>query len=104
MKALVPRIDSVVGPQLVMGDLNQTEWSSSYPLVATELGDSFREAGWGFGHTFPSDLAWTHLDISLPLLRIDYVFHSSDLLVEEAHVGPAGGSHHLPVSVALGFR
>lgn len=104
IEVLVSRIDSVVGAQVVTGDFNQTEWSPSYPRLVGELQDSFREAGWGFGHTFPSNLAWARWDISLPLLRIDYVFHSRELLAREAHIGPASDSHHLPVIVDLSFR
>ena len=97
-------VRSVEGPQLVTGDFNQTEWSPSYPLVTAELRDSFREAGWGFGHTFPSTLSWARWDISLPLLRIDYIFHSGELLAQDARVGPASRSQHLPVIVDLAFR
>ena len=40
-----------------MSDFNQTEWSPPYPRLVGVLEDSFREVGWGFGHTFRSNLA-----------------------------------------------
>jgi endonuclease/exonuclease/phosphatase (EEP) superfamily protein YafD len=104
VEALVPYIRGVTGPQLVTGDFNQTPWSTSYPLVTAVLQDSFREAGWGFGHTFPSSLAWAGWNLPLPLLRIDYVFHSGELVAQQARVGSEAGSHHLPVIVNLAFR
>jgi vancomycin resistance protein VanJ len=104
VEALTRQIRMAEGPQLVTGDFNQTDWSPSYGLVAAELRDSYREVGWGFGHTFPSHLGWTQREASVPLLRIDYIFHSPDLVARSARVGPASGSHHLPVIVDLGFR
>jgi endonuclease/exonuclease/phosphatase (EEP) superfamily protein YafD len=101
---LVNRIRTVPGPRLLTGDFNETEWSRPYQLLAAELGDSFREAGSGFGHTYPSNFAWGEWRFSLPLMRIDYVFHSSELMALEARVGPDGGSDHLPVVAELSFR
>jgi endonuclease/exonuclease/phosphatase family metal-dependent hydrolase len=43
-------------------------------------------------------------EVSLPLLRIDYIFHSADLATVGARVGPLGGSDHLPIVADLAFR
>jgi len=100
--ALLGLIREVDGPLLVMGDFNQTEWSSSYSRLTTELQDGFRATGSGFGHTYPSH--WGPWNIRLPLLRIDYIFHSAELVASRAHVGPDGGSYHLPTVADLAFR
>ncbi|HLH20881.1 MAG TPA: endonuclease/exonuclease/phosphatase family protein [Chloroflexota bacterium] len=104
MEAIAARVRSVTGPQLLMGDFNQTPWSTSYSLIATQLHDSFREVGWGFGNTFPNQLTGLGAGLALPLLRIDYVFHSGELIAQDAHTGPDAGSHHLPVVVDLALR
>jgi vancomycin resistance protein VanJ len=101
---LVNRIRAVPGPRLLTGDFNETEWSRPYQLLAAELGDSYREAGRGFGHTYPSNFVWGDWLFALPLMRIDYVFHSRDLVALEARVGPDGGSDHLPVVAELSFQ
>jgi endonuclease/exonuclease/phosphatase (EEP) superfamily protein YafD len=102
MAALLDRIREVDGPLVVMGDFNQTQWSPSYVALASELEDTFRATGWGLGHTYPAHSGrWP---ISLPLLRIDYIFHSPDLVAARARVGRDGGSDHLPVVTELAFR
>lgn len=94
----------VNGTQLVAGDFNQTEWSRPYEMLADVLQDSFREVGRGFGHTFPSAIDIGTQELPLPLVRIDYIFHSADLVALSSQVGPDGRSDHLPVIAELGFR
>jgi endonuclease/exonuclease/phosphatase (EEP) superfamily protein YafD len=89
-------------PAVLAGDFNMTASSRSYDLVAARFEDSFREAGWGFGHTYPSAL--NSLGVSLPLLRVDYIFHSPELVALRAMVGPPGGSDHLPLIADLATR
>jgi endonuclease/exonuclease/phosphatase (EEP) superfamily protein YafD len=92
------------GPIMVVGDLNGTEWSHAYQLVGAGLGDSFREVGRGFGHTYRAGLSCGSHRLRVSLVRIDYVFHSPELVALHAHVGPDGGSDHLPVVAELAFR
>lgn len=92
------------GSAILAGDFNATPWSRTHQIVSAELRDSFREAGWGFGHTYPAWLRTVGWDVSVPLLRIDHVFHSTDLVALSAHVGPRADSDHLPVVVELAFR
>ncbi len=101
---LVQRVRAVGGPRLLTGDFNETEWSRPYELIAAELEDSYRDAGRGFGNTYPSNVVWGSWHFSLPLMRIDYVFHSAELVATRAVVGPDGGSDHLPVVAELAFR
>jgi endonuclease/exonuclease/phosphatase (EEP) superfamily protein YafD len=89
---------------VLTGDFNETEWSHPYELLTELLEDSFRDAGRGFGHTYPSQLTWRGWRIAVPLVRIDYIFHSADLAAPRAWVGPHGGSDHLPVVAELAFR
>ena len=97
-------IRRVSGSQLLTGDFNQTDWSRSYDRLASVLDDSFREAGRGFGHTYPSNIGFSRTEVSIPLVRIDYIFHSADLRAVTARVGPDGGSDHLPVVADFAFR
>ncbi|MDP8924844.1 MAG: endonuclease/exonuclease/phosphatase family protein [Chloroflexota bacterium] len=90
------------GPRVLVGDFNMTAWSRSYEQVTADLRDSHLEAGWGFGHTYPTTLR--PLGLSVPLLRIDYIFHTADLATVRAWVGPDGGSDHLPIVADLALR
>lgn len=94
-------------PIIAVGDFNTTERSSAYETVAAVLADSWREAGVGFGHTFPGGpLSPTPLGVTLPpwLLRIDYVFHSDEYGTLAADIGPwDGGSDHRPVLTELAW-
>lgn len=84
-------------PLVMLCDCNMTQTSQTYINLARVLRDSFWEVGWGFGHTFVGSGR-------LPLQRIDYIWHSSNLRAIEAHVVAGGGSDHLPVvaTVRLG--
>ena len=76
--------------------------------------DAWREAGWGFGHTFPGEPTPERggsrpvlLGVPVPtwLVRIDYIFHSDALVTIAARVGPGDGdSDHRPVVATLSFR
>jgi vancomycin resistance protein VanJ len=46
----------------------------------------------------------TGQEVALPLVRIDYIFHSPDLMASNARVVPDGGSDHIPVVADLAFR
>ncbi len=88
-------------PVILAGDLNSTEFSDAYRCVAQRLGDSYREAGYGLGHTWPSPEYSVMGRLSL-LTRIDYVFHSHHWVAVDARVLEiATGSDHRPVVVEL---
>jgi endonuclease/exonuclease/phosphatase (EEP) superfamily protein YafD len=96
-------------PLVVTGDFNATDQNTSYQLVAGVLRDSWREAGWGLGHTFPSNNLNTRPTLSVAglypmmwLVRIDYIFHSSHWRAVSAELGNWDGfSDHRPVIVKL---
>jgi vancomycin resistance protein VanJ len=89
-------LQPIHAPILLLCDCNLTETSQAYAALATLLHDSFREVGWGFGHTYPAD--------PLPLQRYDYIWHSEEFVALEAEIGPAAGSDHRPVIVRLGLQ
>jgi endonuclease/exonuclease/phosphatase family metal-dependent hydrolase len=69
--------------------------------------DSYREAGWGLGFTFPANgpYATSVFQWIPPLVRLDYIFHDAAFEAVEARVWPtSGGSDHLPVFAALALR
>jgi endonuclease/exonuclease/phosphatase family metal-dependent hydrolase len=80
-------------PVLIMGDFNMTDTSRDYRLLTgAGLHDSFREAGWGFGWTWRNPV---------PLLRIDYIWHSAEFEPVWIRTGPATVSDHRPVIAQL---
>ncbi|GAB4478756.1 MAG: endonuclease/exonuclease/phosphatase family protein [Anaerolineae bacterium] len=92
------------GPAILLGDFNLTDRHPSYRVI-TEAGltDSFREAGWGLGVTFPVWAGRAALPLP-PLVRIDYVFHTAEFVVVNARVAADTGSDHLPLVVDLLWR
>ena len=92
-------------PFIALGDLNATDQHRAYALMTTSLRDAWREAGQGYGHTFPG--AATLYGWRLPrwLVRIDHIFVSDHWRVTEATIGPwDGDSDHRPVVARLTLR
>jgi vancomycin resistance protein VanJ len=113
-------------PVVVAGDFNSTDRSDVYKILTGQLIDTHRAGGWGFGHTFPvfsdsyrevpalarflgekgTPRPALHSPLyqlaSLRLLRIDMIFHSSELRTTRSWVSVSHGeSDHLPVLATL---
>ena len=90
-------------------DFNRVGGQAGYrQLRQSGLIDAFGEVGRGPGFTLPT--RWSHLayrghplgEIPLPpLLRVDYVWHTSHFRAIESWIGPNAGSDHLPVLATL---
>jgi vancomycin resistance protein VanJ len=93
MARLLEELAPLDGPVVVAGDFNMTDQSPGYRRLSSELGDAFREAGWGLGLTYP-DVEVRSVPTPFPLVRIDYVFHSRDITALSAEVGDRGGPNH----------
>jgi vancomycin resistance protein VanJ len=99
-------------PLIALGDFNTTDRSVAYTTLASMLVDSWREAGWGPGHTFPgaaSPGSSRHriagLLVPKWLIRIDYIFHSPHWHTYEAEIGPWDKvSDHRPVLARLAIK
>lgn len=102
---LLQQVDGVSGPVIVLGDFNMSDQSRAYEAMAALLQDSFREAGFGLGRTFPNNFRLAGVRLPFPLVRIDYVFHSPHLETISARVNCIQGqSDHCAVLVVLGTR
>src|SRR5262249_25668625 len=88
-------------PYIVAGDFNMSCYSASYGDVAKRMVDSFREAGKGFGMTWPISVADHQFGVQLPTLRIDYIWHSPELRAVEIARLPGFGSDHLPLTAII---
>jgi vancomycin resistance protein VanJ len=82
-------------PLIALGDFNATPASVAHTTISRVLTDSWIEAGWGHGHTFPGAASPGSsrpriAGILVPqwLLRIDYIFHSQQLQALGAWIGP----------------
>jgi endonuclease/exonuclease/phosphatase (EEP) superfamily protein YafD len=99
-------LDTVAGqpePLILLGDLNSTPLHQVYQTLSAQLVDSFREAGWGLGHTFPTTggRLWG-IPYPARLVRIDHIFCSDDWRAEAAWVAEwDGSSDHRPVVARL---
>jgi vancomycin resistance protein VanJ len=107
---LLPRLRELArgpDPLIVGGDLNMTDQTPEYRrLLGAGLRDAHREAGWGFGHSFPAlptlRIASRRVPVPVPLVRIDYVLHSPRVHVSRVETWPdSGGSDHRPVVANL---
>ncbi len=92
---LAARIASSPHPVIVCGDFNDTPASWAYHRISRGLGDSFREAGQGYGYTYRG---------FFNLLRIDYMLHSREIECVEYSSPSFDNSDHNPVAVKLRMR
>jgi endonuclease/exonuclease/phosphatase (EEP) superfamily protein YafD len=103
IQELITRIKQESLPVIVAGDFNLTDQSQDYHKLAQLLQDSFKKSGWGFGFTWPTNWAinnWiksSKWKLSLPLFRIDYLWHSNHWQTQSSRVIPSKISAHLPV-------
>ncbi|MEM8598321.1 MAG: endonuclease/exonuclease/phosphatase family protein [Bacteroidota bacterium] len=88
-------LDEEAHPFIVCGDFNSTPRSWVYAYLQQGLRDAFREAGSGWGATFPA---------RLPLIRIDYLLVSDAWSVRRAYVDTGLASDHRPVIAELVLR
>lgn len=104
MSALVAEISKATGPLIVGGDFNATDQSETYRKIHHYLEDAYREAGMGFGFTYPAP-PYTFMEMHLPtgpLWRIDHIFHSPEFIATSAYtLTTSGGSDHFPILVEL---
>lgn len=96
-RALLDRLAREPLPFIAAGDFNISDSAVIYGELRAALRDSFREAGWGPGATWPAILPAP----LPPLVRIDYVWHSAAFRALRAETGPRLGSDHLPLRVSL---
>lgn len=103
------RTASWENPVIVAGDANTTSLSDVHRMLRKNLVDSWMEAGFGMGHTYPGrntpgEDSPQLYGIPVPrwLARIDYVFHSDQLRAVNASLAPYDGvSDHRAVVVTL---
>jgi vancomycin resistance protein VanJ len=102
IRELSALLHGIAGPHVLAGDFNMTPSSRSYQLMRAHYQDSHVEAGWGFGHTYPASSRTS--GVSVPLLRIDYIFHSPDVAAIQSRVARDQGSDHRAIVADLATR
>jgi endonuclease/exonuclease/phosphatase family metal-dependent hydrolase len=88
-------------PTVAMGDWNNPDHGPLYREITDGLLDAHREAGRGYGFTFPDDVSHV-LAGGGPWLRIDYILASRDWHVADCEVeGDTKGAQHRAVAATL---
>jgi vancomycin resistance protein VanJ len=98
---LLAVLDKETHPYLVAGDFNMSDQTQIYRTLAARMGDSFHEAGWGFGWSWPVASEAGLPAFAPPLIRIDYIWHSAQWRTVTAAQGSQLGSDHLPLYATL---
>lgn len=107
--ASITAVASGGAPAVLLTDFNRVGWQAAVrQLRNSGLIDAFGAAGRGPGFTLPTRLS--HLayrghplgDFPLPpLLRVDYVWHTTHFRATDSWIGASAGSDHLPVLAEL---
>lgn len=100
---LLKLLTEIEGPILLNGDLNTTERQRDFKNLTETLTDSFAEAGWGMGFTYPNVTRrappWL-----VPLVQIDHILHSDELVALTADTVQLRRSDHRAVTATLRWR
>jgi endonuclease/exonuclease/phosphatase (EEP) superfamily protein YafD len=97
-------LQTVSGPQILLGDLNVTPWSPYYQRLVRRTGLKNARQGFGLLPSWPTAYptfslpGWVLLLLSIP---IDHCLLSPELSVVNVQVGPGLGSDHRPLMVDL---
>jgi endonuclease/exonuclease/phosphatase (EEP) superfamily protein YafD len=112
-------LDAAGRPVIIAGDMNVPDQTAASRRLTERYQDCWREAGWGFGHTFPAPVfKLAQLPVPLPgwltqsgglldgpmpqrLVRIDYVLHSPQFRARNAWTANLGQSDHIAVGAEL---
>lgn len=90
-------------PAIIAGDFNMPANGYIYRLFADNWEDSHREAGRGFGYTFPGRTR-NPLSLGAAWLRLDYVFSNGDWQAVRSTVESHGQSQHRPICSTLVYQ
>jgi vancomycin resistance protein VanJ len=101
---LLTQVESETLPYVVAGDFNTSDNAIIYGDLAAHMHDSFREAGTGFGASWPLPEIINLPPFLPPILGIDYVWHSDAFHAVSATQGPRLGSDHLPLVATLALN
>ena len=90
-------------PTIVNCDCNMTNLTTAYAQMTSDMLDAFHVRGWGLGHTFLLPRGFElRSGVNLVVQRIDYIFHSPEIIVTEVEVVRGDrGSDHRPVWARL---
>ncbi len=79
-------------PVILAGDFNMPDLSEDYRSIRVNFGDTFRDAGYGMGWTFPFIPVQGQ---NLSFLRLDYIFYDTNFKVQNATIySELTGSDH----------
>lgn len=100
---LLAKAQTTSGPTIMLGDFNKLPRNQVYAISGSDgLRDVFNQVKQEPEPTFPRRfgvIPWLP-----PMFRIDYIWHSQQLTVNRAWVGPDTGSDHLPVLAELSLN
>jgi vancomycin resistance protein VanJ len=92
LRRALQELDGVADPVIVLGDFNVGDRQPFYRWLRHDFEDAHRQAGWGFGFTFPN-VSFEGAP-PVPLVRIDYIFHDRSWTARTAWNGTIPGSDH----------
>lgn len=104
MDNFYPKLAAETLPVVVMGDFNTADPSGDYDrfVAGSGLQDAYAQVGFGLGFSFPSEVIIGSQKLPfIPLMRLDYIWHSANLIPTAAWLGGSTGSDHLPVIAHL---
>ncbi|MCB0824707.1 MAG: endonuclease/exonuclease/phosphatase family protein [Armatimonadetes bacterium] len=86
------QVSQFAGPTIIGGDFNTPPMHGFYRRMSGVMNDAWIRAGSGFGQTFRADK---------PITRIDYLWHTDELIPTDCRTIPVEGSDHHALMTTL---
>lgn len=103
-KAIMDVAQAETYPTILIGAFNISQATAEYRQLRTSFEDVFRETNMGFGFTYPNFARKNDLRQYIPpVLRIEYIFATPDIIPIESRVIYQGDSDHFPLWAKVAF-
>ena len=91
---IAQRAQGIDGARIILGDFNMSDQARAFKIVSRHFQDVYRQAGKGFGFTFPHGLRVADKPVPGPFVRLDHIWCSNDLYASDAYTRCGHDSDH----------
>lgn len=102
---LLQLVDHETLPVILAGDFNLTDHSGDYRSIAAVLTDSHKSTDRACYVSWPArSTPAVKLPFAIPIVKIDYIFHTQEFTTRASYMMKDTGSDHMPIAADIMLR